>query len=93
MIHAKTGSGFEIELDENVMNNVELLDALCDVQNEDILSLGRVVQLLLGREGKKKLYDHLRTADGRVPVEAVSEAIGELMASAAAGKNSSSSPS
>ena len=40
----------------------------------------------------KKLYDHLRTEDGRVPVVALSNALGELMESFRAGKNSSSSP-
>ena len=39
-----------------------------------------------------KLYDHLRTEDGRVPVVALSDALGELMESFRAGKNSSSSP-
>ena len=47
---------------------------------------------LLGKEGKKKLYDHLRDAKGRVPVAAFGAAIGELIRSFSAGKNSASSP-
>ena len=46
----------------------------------------------LGKAGKKKLYDHLRNPEGRVPVSAVATALGELMNSFAAGKNSASSP-
>lgn len=92
MITAKLNSGFSIELDEEVLNNVELLDALSDVQHEDILSVGRVARLFLGKDGAKKLYDHCRTPDGRVPVDEVSKAISELMNSFTAGKNSSSSP-
>jgi hypothetical protein len=57
-----------------------------------VLSLGRTIRLLMGKEQTKKLYDHLRTADGRVPVVALSNALGELMESFRAGKNSSSSP-
>lgn len=30
---------------------------------------------LLGKEGRKKLYDHLRTPDGRVPVAKVADAL------------------
>ena len=47
---------------------------------------------LLGKDGKKRLYDHLRTEDGRVPASAVESAIMELFQSINAGKNSASSP-
>ncbi len=92
MITAKTQDGFEIELDDNVLNDVELLDALGGMQDGNIFDLGRLAQRLLGSEGKKKLYDYLRGPDGRVPVAAAATALGELMNSFAAGKNSSSSP-
>ena len=92
MITAKTKDGFAVELNEEALDNVELLDALAEVQDADVLSLGRTVRLLMGKAQAKKLYDHLRTADGRVPVVALSNALGELMASFSAGKNSSSSP-
>lgn len=92
MILAKTNSGFEIELDENALNDQELLDALVGLEDGELANLSRMTLRLLGTEGRKKLYDHLRTPDGRVPVDAVSLAIGELMASIPAGKNSSSSP-
>ena len=92
MITASTKDGFAVELDEEVMNNAELLDAMADVQSSDVLALGRAVRLLIGKENAKKLYDHLRTEDGRVPIEALSNAFGELVGSFSAGKNSSSSP-
>ena len=43
-------------------------------------------------DGKKRLYDHLRTEDGRVPASAVESAIMELFQSINVGKNSASSP-
>ena len=107
MITAKTKDGFAVELSAEALDNVELLDALAAVQDSDVLSLGRTIcglvgengagksttiRLLMGKEQTKKLYDHLRTADGRVPVVALSNALGELMESFRAGKNSSSSP-
>lgn len=54
--------------------------------------MSRLTLRLLGKEGRKKLYDHLRTPDGRVPVAKVADALGELMNSFTAGKNSASSP-
>ena len=56
------------------------------------IKLFYVADRLLGKEGKKKLYDHLRDAKGRVPVAAFGAAIGELIRSFSAGKNSASSP-
>lgn len=92
MITAKTKSGFEIELEESSLDNMELVDTLDEMNEGNPLAISRLVPLLLGKEGKKKLYDHLRTPDGRVPVAKVAEALGELMNSFTAGKNSASSP-
>ena len=81
MITAETKDGFAVELSEEALDNVELLDALAAVQDSDVLSLGRTIRLLMGKAQAKKLYDHLRTEDGRVPVVALSNALGELMES------------
>ena len=92
MITAETKDGFAVELSEEALDNVELLDALAAVQDSDVLSLGRTIRLLMGKAQAKKLYDHLRTEDGRVPASAVESAIMELFQSINAGKNSASSP-
>lgn len=92
MILAKTNSGFEIELDDGVANDQELLDALAALEDGEILNVSRLIVRLLGKDGRKKLYDHLRTEDGRVPADAAATAVFELFGSFSAGKNSSSSP-
>ena len=92
MIPAKTADGFEIALDENVLDDAELLDALGGMKDGDVFDMGRLAQRLLGNAGRKKLYDHLRTPEGRVPVAAVATALGELLNSFTTGKNSASSP-
>lgn len=66
---AKTESGFEIELDDEAMNDVELVEAIVEMDT-DGTKLFYVADRLLGKEGKQKLYDHLRDAKGRVPVVA-----------------------
>lgn len=88
----KTNSGFEIELDENTLNNMELLDALTDLNDGDGSQLSRIIPMILGKDGRKKLYDHLRLPDGRVPADAVDSELGEIMLALKSGKNSSSSP-
>ena len=92
MITAKTESGFSIELEESTLDNMEVLDALSDLDEGNPLAMSRLVVKLLGKDGKKRLYDHLRTEDGRVPASAVESAIMELFQSINVGKNSASSP-
>ena len=75
MITAKTESGFSIELEESALDNMEVLDALSDLDEGNPLAMSRLVVKLLGKDGKKRLYDHLRTEDGRVPASAVESAI------------------
>lgn len=71
-------NGLKLEMDEKVMDNMELVDVLADAADEDPLAVSRMVKLVLGTENKKKLYDKLRTEDGRVPVAAVSDALKEI---------------
>ena len=92
MITAKTESGFSIELEESTLDNMEVLDALSDLDEGNPLAMSRLVVKLLGKDGKQRLYNHLRTEDGRVPASAVESAIMELFQSINDGKNSASSP-
>ena len=78
MVTGKTSSGFEFSMDEKVLNNMELVDALAEAQDDDPVAISRACLLLLGKETRKKLYDYLRTPDGRVPVEDVSKSMIEI---------------
>lgn len=83
-----TQSGFTCELPENAADNMEIVDALAEMQSDrDMLAVSRVLRLLLGDANRKALYDHLRV-DGRVPIEAVSAEISDIFAALGqAGKN------
>jgi len=78
MITGKTNSGFEFSLNENALDNMELVDALAELQEDDPIAISRVVRMLLGTAQRKRLYDHLRAEDGRVPLEAISTAVSEI---------------
>lgn len=87
-IKGKTSSGFEFEIDSNVMDDMELVDALADTMNDNPLSFSIVCTKLFGVEQKKRLYNHLRK-DGRVPLEAISNEIADVFkAMGEDGKNS-----
>ena len=87
MIKGKTKSGFLYELDKERLNNYELLEAIEELE-ENPLVLSRVVNLLLGKEQNKKLKDHLRTENGIVPTEKMSEEITEIFQNQGETKNS-----
>lgn len=87
MAKGKTASGFEYSINPDVMDNMELLDAIVEI-DANPLALSQVLRMVLGDEQRKALYDHLRTEDGRVPVKAVSEAITDIFnSSGQQGKN------
>ena len=87
MIKGKTKSGFSYELDKERLNTYELLEAIEELE-ENPLVLSRVVNLLLGKEQTKKLKDHLRTENGIVPTEKMSEEITEIFQNQGETKNS-----
>ena len=88
MIKGITKSGFEFEIAENVMDNMELVDILADDDTDMVYRVSKIARLVLGKEQKQRLYDHHREDDGRVPVEAVYEDISEIFQSFKQGKNS-----
>lgn len=87
MIEGKLKSGFEYKIENHVLDNMELLDAIAEVdQNPMVLS--KVLKMLLGDEQRKKLYDHLRDPDnGNVPIVAVSNAVAEIFSGSGQLKN------
>lgn len=73
----RTSSGFEINIDLSRFDNAELLDALSDMNAGDALAVSRVLTFILGKD-KKRLYDHLREEDGRVPIEKLNKEIEDI---------------
>lgn len=76
----KTKSDFTYEISDNVFDNMELVDTIAEATEDDPVAISRLVKLTLGVDQRKKLYDHLRTEDGRVPTEKVFETVGEIFA-------------
>lgn len=73
-----TKSGFCVSIDMDVLDNMELLDALAELE-ENELATSKVAKMVLGADNKKRLYDHLRTDKGNVPVEAFYAELTEIM--------------
>lgn len=86
MKNIKTTSGFECEIDENVLDDMELLDAIMELEDEEgkgnnaILSYRKIMGKLLSPELKDSLYDHLRDESGRVPTADFKAELSEIFA-------------
>lgn len=85
MSRIETASGFVCEVDESRLDDMELLENIVALDKGDVLVLPDTLTRLLGAEGKKALYDHVRK-DGRVPMEAVSTELEEIFRGLKEGK-------
>lgn len=74
-----TKSGFCCEIDPEVLNNMELVDALAEMQTGNSLAYPTVCLLILGKETRTRLYNHLRNEAGRVPPADVDRELTEIM--------------
>lgn len=76
----KTRSGFSFNVNDNIGDDIELLEDLTKLDKGDVTVLPEVLERILGDKQKKKLYDHVRTEDGRVPLTAVSNELAQIFA-------------
>ena len=83
----KTSTGFEFDIEDERLDDMELVDIMAEI-DENPLLMPKLCKMLLGEEQKKRLYDHLRSEDGRVPIEATTNAIQEIINSPGDLKNS-----
>ena len=87
MVEGKLKSGFEYKIEDHVLDNMELLDAIAEV-DQNPMALSKVLKMLLGPEQRKELYDHLRDSEnGNVPIVAVSDAVAEIFGGSGQLKN------
>lgn len=87
MFTGKTKSGFAYCIPEKRIHNMELLDALTEMET-NVAALPKVVKLLLDADARQRLYDHLRDEDGIVPMESVVAEIYDIFQNGKPAKNS-----
>lgn len=85
----ETSSGFEFEFDRQRLDDMRVVELLCDVTDEKLddftrlCAIGRLIELLLGKAQKAALYEHIGAShEGRVPYRALEEELAEIMNSA-----------
>lgn len=82
-----TNSGFEYNLDETALDDYELLEDLCELDNGNTARTISALNRLLGTEQKDQLKEHLREENGRVPASKMMVEMAEIFNSVKEGKN------
>lgn len=75
----KTTSGFTYTIADEARDDMELLDALIDLDDNKISGLKRAITRLLGEEQKQALYEHCRSDKGIVLASKVMAEVKEIM--------------
>lgn len=84
-----TSTGFQYEVEIARIDNMEFIERIADMaemeeNGEEIAATIKLMQDVLGKEQKKRLYDHVRTEEGNVPILAVSKEFEEILQAAGA---------
>ncbi len=77
----KTLSGFEYEILEEALDDMELLECLQQIdENGKFWSVGKCLDILFGKDQKDAYYKYLREKDGRVRISVVTEDLSSIFA-------------
>lgn len=87
MIVGKTVSGFEYQIEEDMLDDYELLEVLCEADKGKASAMMEVAEKVLGVEQKERLKEHIRDDKGRVSARTMIEAVMEILKANGAGKN------
>jgi len=80
MIKGTTASGFEFEVDEDLLQDCEFLELFAHVMKggTDSMEIFDLAENALGTKQKKQLYDHVRGENGRVPLDGFTAEMTEI---------------
>lgn len=76
MITGQTKSGFNYHIDENILQDYELLEAIAETEKNPIF-ITKVVRMLLG-DDIDRLKEHVRDENGHVSIEKMNVEITEI---------------
>ena len=80
MLKGKTSIGFEYEIDQDVLDDYDLVEAIGELDTNP-LAIAKIVDLLLGKEQKEALKELIRKEHGKVSVTVLTSQITEIFQS------------
>ncbi len=79
LTHIITETGFEVDLDIELMDDMELFDLIVELDEGNLGKIPKLLKKVLNKEDIKRLYDHVRLEGGRVPATSVVLELGNIM--------------
>lgn len=87
MIKGKTDSGFAFTISDDAANDWEILEGLNDIDNGDATAVVGILKRLIDNDQYKKLKEHVRDENGRVPATAMMEELKSILRASNKTKN------
>lgn len=87
MLRGKTESGFEFELEEEVLDDWELLECFRNIDKGEAEYIIDAAKILLGEEQYEKLKIFMKEKHGRVKSSLMAVEIANIFSSTKEGKN------
>ena len=75
----KTSTGFKFEIPDEALDDMEVLDALIDLDAGEPSGLKAAMIGLIGMDGRKALYEHCKKESGRVSAGLVMNEFKEIL--------------
>lgn len=80
MVKGTTSTGFNFEIDPDVVKDMEVIELIADVA-EDGSKMPKMLVAILGKDQKTSLYNHVRNDAGRVLFDDVNKEMEEIFES------------
>lgn len=78
VVKGKTKTGFEFELDTNLVDDYEVLEMYEDIKDTG-LGARKLLIKLIGEEGYNRLKEHCRRKDGTISAKRVGHEMNDIM--------------
>lgn len=87
MVKGTTGTGFDFEIDETLLDDWAILEQLSEMEDGNLLYAPKFVKSVLGKEQGKALIEHCKEENGRIPTKKVMDEVLDILGKIKEGKN------
>lgn len=79
MLKGISASGFEFEIDEEVLDDWEMIELLQEIDDGSVGKIAKAIVFLLGKEQYKKLKNFIKARDGKIKASVMIDEFTSIM--------------
>lgn len=79
MLKGISASGFEFEIDEEVLDDWEMLELLQEIDDGSVGKIAKAIVFLLGKEQYEKLKNFIKARDGKIKASVMIDEFTSIM--------------